>query len=77
MLIKLRDDLYVAADQVAEVGCETEPFMVYVRMKYGICHQAHRRQGEKIQDTAQRLAQEVNDELMEARAAAGAAKGGE
>lgn len=61
-MIKLKDALYVAADQVAEVSVPEGRDGLHVRMKDGRVHWVGCDYGKSAWDTAGRLIKAIDDE---------------
>lgn len=67
MLIKLSDECYVSADQIAEIKISKSTLGVTVRLKDGIVHYHEPPYGQPVYTALDRLAKLVNEDLSKER----------
>ena len=62
-MIKITDELYVAAEQIAEVGLSSRRDKIFVRMKSGDCHESYVPYGISAFTSLDQLAKKIDEEL--------------
>lgn len=64
-MIKISDDLYVAAEQIAEVGLSSRRDMIFIRMKSGDNHSYYVPFGVSAFTSLDQLAKQIDEELKQ------------